>query len=206
METMKQLFMIALMVSTAIAAHAQIGTNELPWSFQNNHKFRAAIDMIVLPDIDIEQIEREDEHDEKLGVPPRFGFPHETCLNTDNSGTWQELPNGDKLWQLSIRCPGALSINLLYDRFYIPKGGKLFLYSADKRQTIGAFTEANNNGSAHDAKGFATGLLYGDEIVLEYYEPKMVAESVIISIARVVHGYRYIHRPNTRTLCSSGGC
>jgi len=38
--------------------------------------------------------------------------------------------------------------------------------------------------------GFATGLVYGDKVVLEYYLPNEVKEVGIISISGIVHGYR----------------
>ena len=53
-------------------------------------------------------------------------------------------------------------------------------------------TSINNKGDRKNIQGFATGLVYGDKITLEYYLPKDIQEQGIISIARVVHGYRYI--------------
>lgn len=67
----------------------------------------------------------------------------------------------------------------------------------------------NNKGGRDNVQGFATGLLYGDEITLEYYQPRQVAEQAIISIAYVVQGCRYIELPSnmtTRDLGSSGSC
>ena len=51
---------------------------------------------------------------------------------------------------------------------------------------FGAFTSANNDASNH----FATDLIGGDAIVLEYYEPAQVAGLGRINIFRVTHGYR----------------
>lgn len=154
------------------------------------------------------EIVEEDKMDEKDGLPPRFGFPHEVSFNLKNSGVWTELPSGDRIWQLSIYCPEALSINLLYDQFWLPEKAKLFLYTKDREHTIGAFTSANNKGEAENIQGFATGLLYGETITLEYFVPKDVKEDGIISLARVVHGYRYINFPDnsTQSLGSSGNC
>lgn len=49
-----------------------------------------------------------------------------------NAGNWTVLTNGDKLWTMEISSPNALSINLLYDKFWLPEGTSLFLYSKDK--------------------------------------------------------------------------
>ena len=147
----------------------QITTEEEPVSFKTGipnlrksdqtHKVMTPIDMIT--------IEQEDMDDEANGIPPRFGYPHEVNLNLDNSGEWQMLPDGSKLWRLVISCPGALSINLLYDKFWLPDDAKFFVYSNNHKHIIGAVTSVNNKGSRDDVKEFATGLVYGDQITLE---------------------------------------
>lgn len=73
---------------------------------------------------------------------------------------------------------------------------------------LASITSQNNKGTVEDLQGFATGLLYGESITLEYYVPKDVKEDGVISIAKVVHGYRYINLPDnsTQSLDSSGEC
>ena len=70
-----------------------------------------------------------------------------------------DRPNGDRLWRLSVLSEGALSINLLYDDFHLPPGARFHIYSGDRRQYIGAFSERNNKPD----RIFATGLIYGDD-------------------------------------------
>lgn len=74
-----------------------------------------------------------------------------------------------------------------------------------KKQHIGGFTCQNNKGDKNSIQGFATGLLYGDEITIEYFQPKEINSDAVISIAYVVHGYRYITLPD-RLLGGSGDC
>ncbi len=138
-------------------------------------------------------------------MPPRFGYPHKVNYDLTNSGTWQVLPNGDKLWQLNVICPGALSVNFCYDKFWLPEGGKFFVYSKDRKHSIGAFTYKNNKGDNINPRGFATGLVYGNDVVLEYYQPKDISSEAIISIEYVVHGYRFIN-VGGRGIGSSGSC
>jgi hypothetical protein len=108
---------------------------------------------------------------------------------------------------LEIYCPDALSVNLLYDKFWLPDGAKFFIYSNDKKHTIGAFTSVNNKGSKDNLRGFATGLVYGDKITLEYFLPKKLKEQGVISISHVVHGYRHINIPGLEnTVEVSGSC
>lgn len=179
-------------VSYSSQVCAQLSTNEKPISFIMLQKPETKLKPVIMPVLDMEKIMEEDEEDEEYGMPPRFGYPHKVSFDLTNSGTWQTLPSGDKLWLLNIVCPGALSVNFCYDKFWVPEGGKFFIYSKDKNHAIGAFTSRNNKGNREEMRGFATGLVYGNDVILEYYQPKEVATNAVISIEYVVHGYRYI--------------
>ena len=87
----------------------------------------------------------------------------------------------------------------------IPEGGKLFLYTSDKKQSIGAFTSKNSKGDSNNPRGFATELLFSDKITIEYYQPKEVKDEAIISISNVVHGYKQINL-NRKSLRTSDFC
>lgn len=193
--------LLLLCAYTFTDVYAQLSTNEQPVSFDSKLNLtevsRNTADIVTMPKLDMVKIEAEDKEDEEYDMPPRFGYPHKVNYDLENSGTWYELPNGDKLWQLNVVCPGALSVNFCYDKFWIPEGGKFFLFSKDKKRSIGAFTNKNNKGSREDIRGFATGLVYSDDIILEYYQPKEVSSNAVISIEYVVHGYRYINIEKT---------
>ena len=177
-----------------LQANAQISTREEPASFRKNVSDLRTSEktQIILPSLDIEKIQQEDKEDEENGIPPRFGYIHDVSLNLDNSGEWTVLSDGSRIWRLALHCPDALSINLLYDKFWVPDDAKFFVYSNDRRHSIGAFTSLNNKGSRNDTQGFATGLVYSDQVTLEYYLPNNVKDVGIISISGIVHGYRYI--------------
>lgn len=186
---------------------AQISIGGQPYTF--THKVSdQVVPVAQMPALDMTSIQEEDERDESNGLPPRFGYPHEVNLNMDNSGQWETLPDGARLWRISIKAPGAKSINLLYDDFYLAPGTVLYIYGIDKKHVIGGFTAANNK----DDRIFATGLLYSDQIVLEYYESKEAASQQprsAISINYVVDGYRYIDfKPEDleKAFGSSGSC
>jgi hypothetical protein len=202
-------------------AHAQISIGGKPYSF--THEVSAKnLNAVRMPGINLQKIQQEDQDDEAMGRPPRFGYPIEANLNMENSGQWETLPDGGRLWRLNIEAPGAKSINLLYNDFYLPTGGVLYIYSADSKHVIGGFTSRNNKPD----RVFATGLIYSDHIILEYYEPEETPEKKLeradekpsISINYVVHGYRHITLDkhdlekafddsgncNVNTICSQG--
>ena len=206
---MKKILIILINALFTVNGIAQISTKEQPISFtlekgnalESNNSFEKK----TLPPLDMDAITKEDLEDEKYDLPPRFGYSHKVDYNLENTGTWQVLSDGGKLWHLAITCPNALSINLLYDRFWIPEGGKFFIFTPDRKQYIGAFTNRNNKGDRDDLQGFATELLYGDEIILEYYQPRECRDKAIISISNVIHGYRYISI-GSKSLGGSGSC
>ena len=191
-KTIINIFAAACFSLQCITCYAQLSTGENPVSF-NLHQIQWRASAVTMPELNLATINKEDSIDNENGMPPRFGYPHKVNLNLENAGEWKVLPNGDRLWNLIITCPGAKSINLLYDKYWLPKGAKLFVYSKDKTRTIGAFTSRNNKGAKDELRGFATGLVYSDTVVVEYFEPKDVSYNGVISISHVVQGYRYIN-------------
>ena len=202
-------YSILLLLCLSFNAYAQLSTNEKPVSFtikyDTNTGKRSAAQTVTTPLLDMATIEAEDKEDEEYDMPPRFGYPHKVNYDLNNSGTWYTLPNGDKLWQLNVICPNALSVNFCYDKFWLPEGGKFFVYSKDRKHSIGAFTSRNNKGTREQLRGFATDLVYCDNVMLEYYQPKEAEQEAIISIDLIVHGYRYINF-GEKSFGNAGSC
>mgnify|MGYP003638226928 CR=1 FL=1 len=177
--------------------YSQIEVKSNPYSFQNPaiEKIDMQLERIISPTKRISKALEEDEIDKKNGMPPRFGLKMDSDITTENSGKWTDVKDGGRIWRMPIKSPGAISISLLYDYFHLPPGGKLHIYNVQRTQTIGAFTDINNKGDFKAPGRFATGLVYGDEIILEYFHPKNAIHEPIISIKGVVHGYKYIRLP-----------
>ena len=119
-------------------------------------------------------------------IPWRFGENIPVSFDLKNSGRWDVLPNGDRIWRLGIKCPGAYTINLTFDNYHLPPGATLFEYNIDRSQVIGAFTDFNNR----EDSVFASTLVKGEEIMIEYYEPPDHAFPGQLHLNRVMHGYR----------------
>ncbi len=192
MRTIRLAILAVLLLFAASAAQAQLNIGGEPYSFKN-HLSLSETPTAVLPPLDRQQIDREDDMAAQEGKPDRFGYKHPLALNLDRSGHWTELPNGDAIWTQKIQCPGGLSMNLLFDHFWLPTGSSLYIYDSKGSQLIGGFTARNNKGkSPEEKRGFGTTLLYTDEIVLEYYEPAAVRKQGILDLSYVVQGYRMI--------------
>jgi hypothetical protein len=167
---------------------AQLSEPGTPKSFLTK-SLSEAIPTLVMPALNMDAVANEDLADEAAGLPPRFGYPFEVDYHTGNSGQWEAYPDGGRVWRLRVQAPGAISINFCYSAWSIPEGGQVWIYSADRSHVIGTFTSNN----AHPDGGFATGLVYGDDVIIEYYEPASAYGTGIINISRIVHGYRYVY-------------
>ena len=164
---------------------AQISRGGTPRSFSQKISY-TSVPVMQPGRIDLEKLRQEDEQRRQMGkeFDRRFGHNFFVNWNTANSGRWIDYPNGDRLWQLRISCPEATSINLTFSRYHLPAGADLFIIG--KKNHIGAFTRMNNQ---EDEK-LGTGLLGGDEVLVEYFEPAAVRGQGKLEIGRVTHGYR----------------
>lgn len=195
--------LFSLMILSGIL-NAQNSEGGHPLSFGTNFRESYIQDLKVelLPPFDLAGLQAEDVVNDLSKGPFRFGYNHDVNFSLNNSGSWITLPNGDRLWQLCLRSPGAVSMNLAFDDFFMPEGAKLFVYNVDKNYVIGAFTTLNNQ----DDRAFATDLIPGDAIVLEYYEPQAAANQGHLKLFRVTHGYRGIKDYLGKAFGASGSC
>ena len=185
---------------------AQITTEEAPPIFDLYMPSLKGVNLNIseqsLPSPDMKTIEMEDRaNDGKRGGPLRFAYPVKVHYTLTNSGRWFDLKDGSKLWRLKVRLPGALSTNASYDVFRLPKGAKFYVYSEDTKQYIGAITSEYLPvyESSNIPYAFATGLIYGETVTFEYYQPATVRDNAIISICRIDYGYRFIDNPYINT-------
>ncbi len=135
---------------------------------------------------------------DKMGLT--FAHQFTTDLTPDNSGTWETKDNGDKVWYLEISSPDAYTINLIFDRYNLPEGAKLFIYNEDMSQVLGAFTSSNNNKNGI----LATAPVTGDKVIVEYQEPENVEFSGELMIGAVNHDYLGVNKYISQLKSSTG--
>ena len=187
---MRKLYVALLMIyfsCVSLAGISQISQGGSPLSFKNPQVNTGSVPVEIMPKVDVKKLLAEDSLNEIYkDVPWRFGENIPVSFDLNNSGIWDVLPRGDRIWRLGIKCPGAYTINLTFDNYHLPHGATLFVYNIDKTQVIGAFTDYNNR----EDSVFATTLVMGEEIIIEYYEPPQPAFAGELHLNRVTHGYR----------------
>ena len=204
---MKKTVLLIFCLIQTLLVNAQIQQpHPLPSDIYEVYKNNFSIPTLKLGALDLVKLNREDEVDSENGIPPRFGYKHDVSINMKNSGKWIDLSENGKIWTLKITSDKALSLSLLFDDFWMPDNAKLFVYSEDKKKIIGAITSANNKDKKGAERGFATDLIYGKAIVIEYYQPSIEKQEPDFSIKYVVEGYKYIQKIVPEYFGSSGAC
>ncbi|HBX51273.1 MAG: hypothetical protein A2275_03875 [Bacteroidetes bacterium RIFOXYA12_FULL_35_11] len=186
---MKFLFPLFLLFLFSIKIFAQLSQGGVPLSFEKNisSSLKKNIPAVSIPLPDIHRLVAEDLANDKIKeIPWRFGFPYDIEIDFKKKAVFDQLENGDRLWRLRIYSEGALSFNFRFSSFHLPPGAKLFIYNEPKTEILGAFTEKNNRKD----NVFATTLISGESVILEYHEPAIVSFDGALIIDRVVHGYR----------------
>jgi len=187
------LFSLALFFSFSLVAQVTNEGTPLSWKRLNDQETLTAK---VLPSFNLEKVKQEDIINDKApGKPWRFGYMHSVNYGFDD-GSWATLENGDRIWRLSVHSEGALSINFIFDDFYIPEGGSLYIYNDDHSDLLGAYTIVENQESGI----LGTWLVKGEKVIIEYFEPAEVKGQGRLHIAKATHGYR-----NAKTFRESKG-
>lgn len=167
---------------------AQISEGGTPPSFQIINKLRSSSPTPVhaVPvDLDVKRLIWEDSIAEKNHSAIRVAEVFPVSVNIDSTGIWTSLSDTQKIWQQTVTASGAEGLIISYKDFYIPKGGKLFIYNGDKSQVLGAYTHATNK----EGGNFATEIIHGDSFTLEYVASELSKEKPHIELLDI--GYIY---------------
>ncbi len=198
---MKKLLLLLTVLFT-INSFCQVTNEGKPksWKQLSNSK---NIQANLLPSFDLKAIQDEDKTNDGLFDRPwRFGFMHSVDYGFEQ-GQWDVLDNGDRIWRILITSPGALSLNVIFDDFFLPEGGTVYLYNNEKTDLLGAYTSIQNPESGI----LGTWLVQGDSLWIEYYEPANVSGQGRLHIAKATHGYRNAETFNlAKGLNDSGDC
>lgn len=173
---------------SSISVYSQISEGGIPPSFkQDSQSFlRTAIPTYSVPvNLDVRTMIWRDSVAGKNGSPLKIAENIPFDFDMKEGGSWSTLNNNVRIWQQSVTADNAVGLIISYKDFYIPKGGKLFIYNADRSQVLGAYTY-----STHPQGGsFATEIISGDTFTFEYVASRISQEEPRIVIENL--GYIY---------------
>lgn len=185
-RTLLTCVMLSACALTSTYLHAQISFGGRPWAQHAEKLGLAEAPAFAWPALDRPALLAEDEQRAVNGNKRlRFGVNHATHLSLENSGVWNTLSNGDRVWRLRLVLEGALSVNFEFHEFVVPEGGMVYAYTPSGER-LGGFTADSNPGRTE----LGVGLLPGNEITIEYNEPAAVAGQGRLRIGQVTQGYR----------------
>ncbi len=196
----KIIYTLAFLFS--ISSFSQVTNEGVPnsWSLGVDN---SNITEIELPSFDLDRVKAEDKvNDNEPSVPWRFGYMHSVDYGFED-GSWTTLENGDRIWRILISSSGALSLNFIFDDFYMPDGGYIYIYNDDRTDLLGAYDSQQNQESGI----LGTWLVEGDKVWIEYFEPNEYYNQGRLHIAKATHGYRNAKTFNeAKALNQSGHC
>ena len=200
---MKHGFFIIIISLFNLIINAQTSSPSIPSSFLMKEN-ALNIPVVEMPSFDLQTVIAENNQNIKNGTGMyMFGFEHNVSISVLDAGVWTSLTNGGRICRLILESENAISINLIFNDFYLEEGSTVHIYSADKKNIQGAYTAKNNN----EANVLGTDLIKGDKIIVEYFEPEKSQSLSRLNIGMVVHGYLDINNWNAQTKVNeSGNC
>jgi len=124
----------------------------------------------------------------------------EVAYTLENSGTWETLDDGSRLWRLRISSPGALSLSLSLRRFNLPAGSAFWVHAPDGSGVQGPYAAGDTNALG----ALWSAVVLGDELVAELHVP--ARRKAEIEISAVNHGYRFFGESEPTTASMQGNC
>ncbi|WP_062179813.1 T9SS type A sorting domain-containing protein [Dysgonomonas macrotermitis] len=186
MDRQLKYYILTVLLIISAAVKSQISEGGTPPSFQYTTSLRAAVAPYeVSVNIDKKRLMWEDSIAAMNHGAIRVAETFPVNLNIDSTGVWSVLPDSQKIWRQTVTAPDADGLIISYKEFYIPEGGKLYIYNSDKSQILGAYTNQTNRAGG----GFANEIVRGDTFTLEYVASDISDEKPRIELLDV--GYVY---------------
>lgn len=138
-----------------------------------------------MPPFDLEKLEKEDAEKKGQDVPCRFGKGFDVSYTLDD-GQWVDVENG-RLWTMSFKSEGAVSLNYIFENFFLPEGAYLYITNLDETVLFGPVTSEALI-KKHDS--FLTDIISGEQSTIYLFEPLKRRGESTLTVKRVVHGYR----------------
>lgn len=169
-----------------------------PHSFDNSNYLdtKDNVDLLITEIPDIESLLKYSDSLDIEGVvhPEFYGYEYKfDDLNINSVGTWEELPNGDRLWRYHIICPSAFTVNFVLSNVNIADNSTLFFYNEINESVIGPFDKRINR----KHKLFSSHTIEGESVFIELYEPRSDLNKNNFNVNKVIYGYKEINTQNT---------
>src|SRR5437867_4020082 len=140
------------------------------------------------PKVQVQTFLQEDALNATRGdIPYRIGYPMATDLSPANSGTWENLKEGGRIWRLLVKSDQARWIVLGFDLFSLQEGASLYAYDPALQTVMGPFTARD----VRDSGELWVLPIAGDSVIVELDWP-VAPEGADpkLHLGTVSHGYK----------------
>lgn len=190
----------------AMSLKAQLYIDGKPKSF-TTMALHSVVPFTELEKPDMRLVAAQDSLADMQGRAYRNGILLSTSITPQNSGIWDNLPDGSAIWRVGIRSENATALGLYFSDWMLTPGIEVYVYTPDRSFVIGAFTELNNI----DLRTMATQEIPGSEAILEVFFPNADAE-YSLELNQVAYFYRGLSITrdeklgtcHVNTICSEG--
>jgi hypothetical protein len=182
-----KLFLYCMVSFIAFTIHqgafAQLSRGGKPITAGN---LKSSFQWINLDDARVDEFLLEDRADAIRGLKNRrIAGEIPVSLNPEQDGTWSWMPDGTRIWRLGIRGKGAMALGIVFNRYFLEEGARLFLYDPMKKKVLGAYTHANNKSSAM----LPVSYLPGDELIIQLEMPMELLVYGELQVGTVRYAY-----------------
>lgn len=168
----------ALMLSTLLIGCSSLSPS--PSARSTASQAREPMQPITVPQIALPPA-RSDAPTPSKGTPLQFADAVPVTIHPDNNGLWSAWDEYNDRWRVDLISQGARSLNLHFDRFVLPQGAILRLYSPEQPQRGIQLTAADNK--PHGA--YWSPEIAGEVLRLDLILPRDYARKIELSIANV---------------------
>lgn len=185
------LFLILYISALELSAQISYGGQPLPlYAGAEARTLNADKNLFVeMPAFDVQEALLRSESEQMRFKSLEFAHKFYVHLRPDNSGITFTTQNM-KVWRVGLRSKNAYSLNILFTKFRLPEGAKVFVYNTDQTEILGSYTHQNNT----DLNLLPVQPINSDEIIVEYQEPENAEFTGEIEIGEVNHDFMGIFR------------
>jgi hypothetical protein len=153
-----------------------------------------------MPAFDVARLLEEDKTLEGLDIPFRFGKSFDVNMGLKD-GQWAKT-DSTEIWSLKISSPKAYSLNFIFSELYLPEGAELHVFNEDGSMVYGPVTEKQNQ----YGRIFLTDIIQGESATIQIEAPLKTKEEPLLTIQKVIHGYKDLFRSLKVGYGDSGAC
>ncbi len=181
--TCRAFLMVLLPLLSILPAIAQISSGGSPLkSYIPFHE----TEWINLEEVQVDELLLEDEWAALTGrKSQRIAREIPVNIRPETRGTWEEFPDGSLVWRAGIRGTGAKALGVVFNRYLLEQGVKVFLFDPTGKNVLGAYTSRNNKPSAV----LAISYFPGDELIIQMEVPPGVEDYGDLQVGAVRWAY-----------------